>query len=116
FKPRGVIEIDKGAIDEDQLMELVLDAGADDVNTEGELFEVLTPPAAFEAVKEALAQRKIVPASAELTRIAAQQVPVSEKDAERVLKLVDELEDHDDVLKVHANFTVPDEVMARLTR
>jgi YebC/PmpR family DNA-binding regulatory protein len=116
FKPRGVIEIDKSAIGEDALIELVLEAGADDVNTEGELYEVLTPPAALEAVKEALASHKIATASAELTRVASLHVPVSEKEAETLLKLVDALEEHDDVQKVHANFNVPDEVLARLSR
>lgn len=115
FKPRGVIVVDKRAIGEDALMELALDAGADDVLTEGEAYEVLTPPAAFEAVKEALAQRQITAQSAELTRLASLQVPLSEKDAQAVLRLVDALEDHDDVQKVHANFSIADDVMAKLS-
>lgn len=116
FKPRGVIEVEKSAIGEDALMELVLDAGADDVSTEGETYEVLTPPASLEAVKDALAAKHVAVANAELSRIASLQVPVSEKEAETVLKLVDLLEEHDDVQKVYANFNVPDEVMARLSR
>ena len=115
FKPRGVIEIDKRAIGEDALIELVLEAGADDVNTEGESFEVLTPPAAFEAVKEALAARQIPTTSAELTKVASLQVPLTEKEAAAVLRLVDALEEHDDVQKVHANFSVSDDVLARLS-
>ncbi len=114
FKPRGVIVIDKAAIAEDALIELALDAGAEDVHSEGDAHEVITPPAALEAVKEALAARHVPTITAELTRIASLQVPVSEKEAETVLKLVDALEDHDDVQRVHANFNVPDEVMARL--
>ena len=58
----------------------------------------------------------MTPASAEVTKLASLQVPVSEKDAEAVLRLVDALEDHDDVQKVYANYSVPDEVMARLSR
>jgi len=116
FKPRGVILVDKGAVTEDALFEAVLDAGADDVNTEGDSFEVLTPPAAFEAVKDALAKRKVPTLSAELTRVSTLQVPVSAKDAGQLLKLVDALEDHDDVQKVYANFNVPDEILARLAR
>ena len=116
FKPRGVILVEKKVVGEDTLMEIVLDAGADDVNTEGETYEVLTPPAALEAVKEALAKRKIATQSAELTRVATLQVPVAAKDVQSLLNLVDALEDHDDVQKVHANFNVPDEILAKLAR
>jgi YebC/PmpR family DNA-binding regulatory protein len=116
FKPRGLIVVEKGAIGEDALMELALEAGADDVQTDSDPWEVLTPPGALEAVKEALAKHKVTPVSAEQTKLASQQVPVSEKDAEAILRLVDALEDHDDVQKVYANFIVPDEVMARLSR
>ncbi len=116
FKPRGVILVEKKVVGEDALMEIVLDAGADDVNTEGESYEVLTAPSALEAVKEALAKKGVATQSAELTRVATLQVPVAVKEAEQVLKLVDALEDHDDVQKVFANFNVPDEVLARLAR
>jgi len=116
FKPRGMILVDKGAVGEEALMEIVLDAGADDVNSEGESFEVLTPPATLEAVKEALAKKGVATLSAELTRVATQVVPVSAKDAGQLLKLVDTLEEHDDVQKVFANFNVPDEVLAKLAQ
>ena len=116
FKARGVILVDKSAASEDALIETVLDAGADDVNTEGESYEVLTPPGRLEAVKEALAAKNVPIQSAELTKISSIQVPLSEKDAELVLRLVDALEDHEDVQKVYANFNVPDEVLTRLSR
>jgi YebC/PmpR family DNA-binding regulatory protein len=116
FKARGVIYVDKGAAPEDQLMEWVLEAGADDVSPEGDTYEVLTPPAQLEAVKEALVAKGVAIQSAELTKIASIQVPVSEREAESILRLVEALEDHDDVQKVYANFNVPDEVLARLTR
>jgi YebC/PmpR family DNA-binding regulatory protein len=115
FKPRGVLLIEKSAIPEDQLIELVLDAGADDVNTEGDAYEVLTPPAQFEAVRDALTAKGIALNSAELTKVASIQVPVSEHVAESLLKLVDALEEHEDVQKVYANFNVPDEVLTRLS-
>jgi YebC/PmpR family DNA-binding regulatory protein len=114
FKPRGVILVEKSAVGEEALMEIVLDAGADDVNSEGDSFEVLTPPATLEAVKEALAKKGVATVSAELTRVATQLVPVSAKDAGQLLKLVDTLEEHDDVQKVYANFNVPDEILAKL--
>jgi YebC/PmpR family DNA-binding regulatory protein len=116
FKPRGVIQVEKSAVGEEALMEIVLDAGADDVNSEGETYEVLTPPAALEAVKEALAAKKVPVQSAEATRVASQLVPVTEKDAGQLLRLVDTLEEHDDVQKVFANFSLPDEVLAKLAR
>jgi len=116
FKPRGMILVDKTATTEDALMEIVLDAGADDVNSEGDSFEVLTPPSALEGVKEALAKKGVATLSAELTRVASQLVPVTAKDAGQLLKLVDTLEEHDDVQKVFANFNVPDEVLAKLAQ
>src|SRR5262245_2788799 len=116
FKPRGVILVEKAAVAEDTLIEIALDAGADDVATEGDTYEVLTPPAQLEAVKSALAAKKIAIQSAEATKLATLQVPVGEKDAEAVIRLVDALEDHDDVLRVYSNFSAPDEVLARLSR
>ncbi len=116
FKPRGVIVVEKAAIGEDALMDLVLEAGADDVTSEGGAYEVLTPPARLEAVKEALAAKGVAVQSAELTKLASQMVPVTEKNAESLLKLMDTLEDHDDVQKVYANFSMSDELMAKLSR
>ena len=116
FKPRGLIVVDKAAIAEDALIELALEAGADDVNAEGESYEIFTPPAALEAVKDALAARTVAMVSAEATKLATLQVPVSDRQAEAVLRLVDALEDHDDVQKVYANFSVSDEVMAKLSQ
>ena len=114
FKPRGLIVLDRSAITEDALLELALEAGADDVRTETDVYEVLTPPAAFEGVKDALTQAKLAPQSAELTKLATLEVPVSESQATTVLKLVEALEDHDDVQKVYANYNVPDELLAKL--
>jgi YebC/PmpR family DNA-binding regulatory protein len=113
FKPRGLVVIDKSAIAEDALIEAALEAGADDVSTEGDAYEVLTPPHQLEAVKEALAARKIPVQSAEITKIASVLVPIGEAHAGTVFKLVEALEDHDDVQKVYANYSVSDEVMAR---
>ena len=114
FKPRGVIAIEKRAIAEDALIDLALEAGADDVSAEADGYEVLTPPGRLEAVKEALAKQSIPVQSAEVTKLASQQVPVTEKAAEAVIKLMDALEDHDDVQKVYANFQIPDDLLARL--
>jgi YebC/PmpR family DNA-binding regulatory protein len=116
FKPRGLIVIEKSAIAEDALIDLALEAGADDVNSDGESYEVLTAPGALEGVKDALAKKNVAVVSAEQTKLATLQVPVTGKEAEAVLRLMDALEDHDDVQKVYANFNVPDEEMAKLAR
>ena len=114
FKSRGLLVVDKSAIDEDALLEVVLEAGADDVNTEGDAYEVLTPPSAFEAVRVALAGRRVPVQSAEVTKLASVHVALTEKDAGSVLRLVEQLEENEDVQKVYANFVLPDEVLARL--
>lgn len=116
FKPRGVIEVEGGAMPEEALMELALEAGADDVEAHGGAYEILTPPAAFEAVREALAARGVTPAHAELTRVASVHVPLHEREAAAVLRLVEALEEHDDVTRVHANLVVDDAAGARTSR
>ena len=116
FKPRGVILVDKNAVAEEALIEIALEAGADDVASEGDAYEVLTPPAQLEPVKQALAAKNIPMQSAEATKLSSLLVPVGDKDAEAIVRLVDALEDHDDVLKVYSNFSASDEVLARLSR
>jgi YebC/PmpR family DNA-binding regulatory protein len=114
FKPRGLIVVERTVVSEDTLIEVALDAGADDVAAEGDVFEVLTPPAQVEAVKDALAARQIPVHSAEVTKLASMSVPLDESHAASVLKLIEALEDHDDVQKVYANYSVPDELLAKL--
>jgi len=116
FKSRGLILIEKSVVAEDALIEIVLEAGADDVNPEAESYVVLTPPAQLEAVKDALSAKGIAVQSAELTKISSVLVPLGESGAGSVLRLIEALEDHDDVQKVHSNLDVPDEVLARLAR
>ncbi len=116
FKARGLFVIEKSAIGEDALIELVLEAGADDVQTDGEAYEVLTSPAAYEGVREALAAKQVAVQSAEHTRLATLQVTLNQREAEQVLRLIDLVEEHDDVQKVYANFDLPDEVLAKLAR
>ena len=113
FDKKGLITIEKSQVDEDRLMNLVLEAGAEDVKDEGELFEVVTPPENFEKVKEVLERAKIALASAQVTMVPKNTVDVDEKHAEQILKLTEELEDHDDVQSVSANFNIPDELMEK---
>ncbi len=111
FEKKGLIVVDASAANEDQLMELVLNAGADDLSKAGEKFEILTGPSDFEQVKKALDDAKMVYESANLQMIPKNLVPVSASNAKVVLNLIEALEDHDDVQNVYANCDIPDEVM-----
>jgi len=115
FKKKGLITIDKNAIDEDRLMEIALEAGAEDVNSGDSEFEVVTSPENYHAVRTALEEAKIALVGGEVTLEPDNTVQVSGHVAEQVLKLVDELEDHDDVQGVAANFNIDDDELARLS-
>src|SRR6516225_7110294 len=111
FDKKGLITVEKSHIDEDRLMDVVLDAGAEDVRDEGDIFEVVSAPEDFEKVKERLDREKIAVASAQVTLLPKNTVDVDVKNVEQVLKLSEELEDHDDVQSVAANFNIPNELM-----
>jgi YebC/PmpR family DNA-binding regulatory protein len=111
FDKKGLITIEKSQVDEERLMGIVLDAGAEDVRDEDDLFEVVTPAEDFAAVKDRLDQEKIVVASAQVTLVPKNTVDVDAKHVEQILKLTEELEDHDDVQSVSANFNIPNELM-----
>jgi YebC/PmpR family DNA-binding regulatory protein len=115
FKQRGLFIIDRAAIAEDALMELVLEAGADDVQSDDEHHEVYTPPSAFEAVRAVLEAKQVPTVSGESTKLATLLVPVTDREGERVLRLVDLLEDNDDVQKVFTNAQLPDSLLAKLS-
>jgi YebC/PmpR family DNA-binding regulatory protein len=112
FHRKGMIIVDKtSGVDEDELMMAALEAGAEDVNDQGDTFEITTAPTDFTAVRDALGEAGIAMASADLTMIATTQVPLTtEADARKVLRVLDALEDHDDVQNVYANFDIPDEI------
>ena len=111
FDKKGLITVEKSQIDEDRLVGLVLDVGAEDVKEEDGLFEVVSPPEDFEKVKERLEQEKVPIASAQITMVPKSTVTVDEKHVDQILKLTEELEDHDDVQSVSANFNIPNEYM-----
>jgi len=115
FKPRGLIVIPKDKSDEDTVLTVALEAGADDVQTDDTAFSVVTSPGSFEAVKQQLKDAGVGWLSAELTQIASNTVPVDEKDARRVLKLIEMLEELDEVQQVFANFDIPDEVLEKVS-
>ncbi len=116
FDKKGVFAITSDKADEDTLMEIALEAGADDVTRDGDLFEVTYPPAAFNKVKEAMAARKIETVSAQIAMQPKNTVPVGPEKAAQVLGLVEALEENEDVQNVYANFDIPEEVLAKVSR
>ena len=115
FERKGIIQVDKGKVDEDQLMEAVLEAGALDMTSEEDYFEIVTPFEKFEAVKKALDEKNIPTIQAELTMIPQTNIKLEGKQAEQMLKLMEALEDHEDVQKVYANFDIATEIMEKLS-
>jgi YebC/PmpR family DNA-binding regulatory protein len=115
FKKRGAITVDRGAADEDRLMELVLEAGADDFISDTDTFQVISPLESFSAVRDAIEKAGMTMTNAGLTMVPESTVKVSGHQAEQVLKLLEDLEDHDDVQSVSANFDIDEEVMAQFS-
>ena len=111
FERRGSIVIDAGKHDEDDVMAAAIEAGADDVVSEDESFQVLTQPTDFAVVRDALIAAGIEIEEAELTMLPKTSVQLEENDARKTLKIVDALEDSDDVQEVFANFDITDEVL-----
>jgi YebC/PmpR family DNA-binding regulatory protein len=114
FEKKGLMVVPDDAMDEDALMELVLNAGADDLQSVDGKYEILTSKDNFHAVHTALEEKSIPMEVAELTAIPSNTVQVNEKHGKALLRLMDLLEDHDDVQKVYSNFDITDEVMAAI--
>jgi YebC/PmpR family DNA-binding regulatory protein len=106
FHRKGDIVVPKEAADEDTVMGIVLDAGAEDLNDDGSAWEVTTPPEAMDKVREALVKAGITPASAEVAWIPQNYVKLSGAQAQQMLRMVENMEDHDDVQHVYANFDI----------
>ena len=112
FEKKGVISFAKNEIDEEGLMELAVEAGAEDIKIEEDEFEVITSPEEFDRIKQFFDKAGLKYERAEITMICKNVVKITDKNqAERILKLMEALEDHDDVQKVYANFDIPDEIL-----
>jgi YebC/PmpR family DNA-binding regulatory protein len=115
FERKGVFVVNGDKLDEDRLMEIALEAGADDVKADGDKFEVIASPDVFGQVGDALRTAGIESESSQIQRLPTSTVDVEDADtARQVLKLMEALDNHDDVQNVTANFNIPDEAMAQI--
>jgi len=111
FHRKGDITVPKEQANEDKMLSLVLDAGAEDLRDDGSTWEVLTPPESFEPVREALTKAGITPSSAEIGWVPQNYVKLAGPQAAQMLRLVESLEEHDDVQQVFANFDIDEKEM-----
>jgi YebC/PmpR family DNA-binding regulatory protein len=115
FSKKGLIAVKTDAIAEDELLDIALSAGADDMQNTGELYEITCAPSAYDALKKTLADKKIPIEMAELSMIPQNRIQITDEDlARRILAMMDEFEDHDDVQEVYANFDIPEDILKKL--
>jgi YebC/PmpR family DNA-binding regulatory protein len=115
FQKRGLLTVERAGVDEDRVMEVALEGGADDVREAGDLLEILTAPEQFEKVRAALEQAGIALGSAEVTMMPQSTVAIAGKNAEHMVRLLEALEDHDDVQTVSSNMDIAAEELERLS-
>ena len=111
FDKKGLIVVNKEGQDEDEIMMMALEAGAEDIQDEGDAFDVFTSPSEFESVRSQLTESGIEPLRAEISRIPQSTVAIEGQKAEQLLHLLEVLEEHDDVQNVYANFDMDDKVL-----
>ena len=115
FSKKGVITVSTADSGEDELLEIALAAGADDMQNTGELFEITCDPAAYEQLKNTLEEKGIAITVAEISMVPQNTVPVSNAaTARKIISLMEAFEDHDDVQNTYANFDIPDEIMSKV--
>ncbi|MEW6137409.1 MAG: YebC/PmpR family DNA-binding transcriptional regulator [Thermodesulfobacteriota bacterium] len=115
FDKKGVVTVDSSGVSEDEVMEVAIDAGALDVKTEGDTYEIVTEPQDFEAVRKAVEDKAWKIELADLTMIPQNTIKLEGKKAEQMLKLMDSLDDHDDLQRVYANFDISEEEMLKVS-
>jgi YebC/PmpR family DNA-binding regulatory protein len=115
FQKKGSLVFEKKDVNEDTLMEVALDAGAEDVREEESEFQVITDPASFEKIRKAIDEKGLKYVETKITMIPQTTVKLDEAKAASMLKLMEKMEDNDDVQNVYANFDIPDEIMERLS-
>jgi len=115
FDKKGLIVFEKEKVDEEKLMDLALEAGAQDVRETDEEYEVITEPTNFERVRKQLEEAKLTPTYAEISMVPQSTVRLTGKEAQQMLRLMESLEDSEDVQHVYANFDIPDEELEQLS-
>lgn len=116
FSKKGFVSIEKNKIGEDELMNIVLDAGAEDFKSEGEYYEITCDITDFEKVKSAIMAKNVPTVTMEMTMVPSTQVKVAGSEAKSLLALMESLEEHDDVQNVYANFDISDEEMEKISQ
>ncbi len=115
FSKKGLITVRTDTIAEDDLMEIALSAGADDMDNTGEVYELTCEASAYEQLKKGLEEKEIPTEVAEISMVPQNMVPVADANtARKILGLMEDLEDHDDVQNVYANFDIPDDILAKV--
>ncbi len=116
FTKKGLITVNNAGADEEQLMEIALNAGADDMEAVGEVFEITCEPGAYEQLKQTLQENEIVTEVAEISMVPQNTIDIdNEQTAKRIISLMEAFDDHDDVQNAYANFDISEDVMARLS-
>jgi YebC/PmpR family DNA-binding regulatory protein len=116
FSKKGLITVGTDNVNEDELLEIALGAGADDMDNTGEIFEITCDTSAYDKLKEALKEKEIATEVAEISMVPQNTVPVDDEGtARKVISMMEAFEDHDDVQNVYANFDIPDEIVARVS-
>jgi len=116
FERKGLISVKKENVEEDKLMSIILDAGAEDMKVEKDTYDVITSPENFENVKKVIEMNKIPIENASITYIPKSTVSLEGKEAEQLLRLLDELEESEDVQNVYANFDISDEILEKIEK
>lgn len=114
FDSKGLIQIDAQGIDEDELLMATLDAGAEDIKSDDDVLEIVTAPENLDAVRTAVEEAGYKPTSSEVTMIPQNTIALAGKEAQQMLRLMDMLEEHDDVQKVHSNFDIPEDILEQI--
>jgi transcriptional/translational regulatory protein YebC/TACO1 len=116
FSKKGLITVKTAGVNEDELMEIALAAGAEDMTNTGELFEITCEPASYEKLKNALKEKGVAVESSDISMVPQNTVPISDAaTAKKIISLMDDFEDHEDVQNTYANFDIPDEIMSSIS-
>jgi len=116
FNKKGLITVNTANVDEEQLLEIALNAGADDMQNTGEVFEITCDPGAYEELKTTLQEKEIAMEVAEISMVPQSTIDINDDHiAKRIISLMEAFEDHDDVQNTYANFDIPDEIIARIS-